>query len=222
MRNPVAGFHLFEPASTGPSPLTPSGDDDVSEPVLQIILGSTRPGRKGATLGHWITEAAVDHGRFEVELVDLAAVDLPLLDEPNHPRFGDYVHQHTKDWSATISRGDAYVIVLPEYNHSFNAATKNALDYLHDEWRDKPVAVVSYGGVSGGTRAMTALRPVLSALKMVVVNEAVNVPFFAEAIDDEGVFHPNDITEAAARAMLDELARYTEVLTPLRTARASA
>jgi NAD(P)H-dependent FMN reductase len=188
----------------------------VSEPVLQIILGSTRPGRKGAALGHWITEAAVGHGGFEVELIDLAEVGLPLLDEPNHPRFGTYVHQHTRDWSATIERGDSYVFVIPEYNHSFNAATKNAIDYLHNEWKDKAVGVVSYGGVSAGTRAMTALRPVLSALKTVVVSDAVNIPFFAAAIDDAGVFHPSEVSEGAAKAMLDELARYTEVLRPLR------
>jgi NAD(P)H-dependent FMN reductase len=190
----------------------------VSSPVLQIILGSTRPGRKGPSIGEWFRQAATEHGAFEVEVVDLAEVGLPLLDEPNHPRFGDYVHQHTKDWSATVSRADAFVFVVPEYNHSINAATKNALDFLHTEWSDKPVGTVSYGGVSGGVRAMTALRPVFSALRMVVVSDAVNIPFFAQAIDDDGVFHPSEVSAGAAKAMLDELARYTDVLRPLREA----
>jgi NAD(P)H-dependent FMN reductase len=190
----------------------------VSKPVLQIIVGSTRPGRKGPAVGEWFRRAAEEHGGFDVELVDLAEVGLPLLDEPNHPRFGDYVHQHTKDWSATVARGDAYVFVVPEYNHSVNGATKNALDFLHAEWADKPVGTVSYGGVSGGVRAMTALRPVFSALRMVVVNDAVNIPFFAQAIDDEGAFHPSDVTVGAAKAMLDEIARYAEALQPLRHA----
>jgi NAD(P)H-dependent FMN reductase len=189
----------------------------VTEPVLQIIIGSTRPGRHGPAVAEWVRGVASDHGGFEVELVDLADVGLPLLDEPHHPRLGEYVHEPTRAWSATVTRGDAFVFVIPEYNHSFNAATKNALDHLHREWQHKPAAVVSYGGVSGGTRAMTALRPVLSSLKMVVVNEAVNIPFFTQHIDD-GVFHPNEISEGAAKAMLDELARYAEALRPLRTA----
>jgi len=190
----------------------------VSAPVLQIIIGSTRPGRKGPAVAEWFAREARAHGGFEVEVVDLAEVDLPLMDEPNHPRLGQYVHQHTKDWSATVSRGDAYVFVVPEYNHSFNAATKNALDYLHREWQDKPVGIVSYGGVSAGTRSLTALKPVLAALRMVPVTESVNVPFFTQFLDDDDVFHPNDVTEGAAKAMLDELARYTKALRPLRAA----
>ncbi len=153
----------------------------MSAPVLQIILGSTRPGRKGDAVAEWVAEAATAHGGFEVELVDLAEVGLPLLDEPDHPRLGDYVHQHTKDWSATIARGDAFVFVIPEYNHSFNAATKNAIDFLHNEWKDKAVGIVSYGGVSAGTRSMTALRAgALPRCGWSSVSEAVNIPFFAQ------------------------------------------
>ena len=190
----------------------------MSAPVLQVILGSTRPGRNGAPIAEWVTAAAKAHDGFEVELVDLAEVALPLLDEPGHPRLGSYVHQHTKDWSATVTRGDAFVFVVPEYNHSFNAATKNALDYLHTEWADKAVGIVSYGGVSAGVRAMTALKPVLSALRMVPVTEAVNIPFFTQFIDDDGVFHPSEVTAGAAKAMLDEIARLTGALRPLRAA----
>ena len=188
----------------------------MSQPVLQIILGSTRPGRNGPAVGAWVERAAHEHGGFEVELVDLAEVDLPLMDEPNHPRLGRYEHQHTKDWSATVSRADAFVFVVPEYNHSINAATKNALDYLHNEWRDKAVGLVTYGGVSGGTRALVALKPILGSLRMVAVTDSVNIPFFAQFIDDDGVFHPNDVSAGALTAMLDEIARYTTVLGSLR------
>src|SRR6478735_5561362 len=97
----------------GPAPPN-HGDDVVSKPVLQIIVGSTRPGRKGPAIGEWFRRAAEEHGGLDVEQVDLAEVGLPLLDEPNHPRFGDYVHQHTKDWSATVARADAFVFVVPE------------------------------------------------------------------------------------------------------------
>lgn len=190
----------------------------MSAPVLQIILGSTRPGRNGAPVGEWIRAAAEAHGGFDVEYVDLAEVGLPLLDEPGHPRLGNYVHQHTMDWSATVSRGDAFVFVIPEYNHSVNAATKNALDFLHSEWADKAVGLVTYGGVSAGTRAMIALEPVLAALRMVPVTDAVNIPFFTQFIDDDGLFHPSEVSAGAATAMFDELARYTEAFRPLRTA----
>lgn len=188
----------------------------MSQPVLQIIVGSTRPGRKGPAVAEWVRHAAQAHGGFTVEIVDLAEVGLPLLDEPNHPRLGDYVHQHTKDWSATVRRADAFVFVIPEYNHGLDAATKNALDFLHREWADKAAGVVSYGGVSGGVRAMTALKPVLGALRVVPVVEAVNLPFFAQHLDDDGVFRPSEVSEAAAQAMFDELARYTAALRTLR------
>ena len=88
------------------APTTPSNDRD--RPVLQVIVGSTRPGRIGRSFAEWIERAATDHGDFTVEMVDLADVALPFLDEPNHPRLAQYTHQHTRDWSATISRADAF------------------------------------------------------------------------------------------------------------------
>jgi NAD(P)H-dependent FMN reductase len=188
----------------------------VSNPVLQIIIGSTRPGRVGKAVGDWINEAAVAHGGFDVELIDLAEVNLPLLDEPKHPRLGDYQHQHTKDWSATISRGDAYVFVIPEYNYGFNAATKNAIDYLHKEWQHKPIGFVSYGGVAAGTRAVQMLKQVVTTLRMVPVFESVNIPFVQQFLDDERKFRPNDVLEQAATEMLDELLKVSGALRQLR------
>ncbi len=72
-------------------------------PTLNVVVASTRPGRVGYPVAQWFTELATAHGGFDVELVDLAAFDLPLLDEPNHPRLGQYVHQHTLDWSASVA-----------------------------------------------------------------------------------------------------------------------
>jgi NAD(P)H-dependent FMN reductase len=145
-------------------------------------------------------------------------VGLPLLDEPNHPRLQQYSHQHTKDWSAAVSRADAFVLVTPEYNHSFPASLKNALDHLVRDWADKPAGIVSYGGVSAGLRAATALEPVLAALWLVPVVEAVSIPFFTQFLTDDGAFVPNPELEAGAKAMLDELARLTPVLRQLHTA----
>jgi NAD(P)H-dependent FMN reductase len=190
----------------------------VSRPVLQVIAASTRPARKGIAVARWIQQQAQQHGAFDVELVDLAEVGLPVFDEPNHPRMQHYTHEHTREWSATIARGDAFVFVTPEYNHSFPGSLKNALDYLSLEWADKAAGIVSYGGVSAGLRAATALKPVLGALRMIPVVEAVSIPFFAQFLDEDDAFVPNTELEAGGKAMLDEIARLTGALRQLRTA----
>jgi NAD(P)H-dependent FMN reductase len=189
----------------------------VTKPTLQIIIASTRPGRVGPSVADWIYDRAIKHGGFDVELIDLAEVNLPMFDEPKHPRFGEYLHQHTKDWSATISRGDAYIFVIPEYNYGFNAAIKNAIDYLNHEWLYKPLGFVTYGGVAAGTRAMQMLKQVVSALKMVPMTEAVNIPFVQQFLDSDRVLQPNEVMESAATAMLDELARWTQATQTLRS-----
>jgi len=188
----------------------------VTNPTLQIIIASTRPGRVGPSVASWFRDRAVKTGDFEVELIDLAEVNLPMFDEPKHPRFGQYVHQHTKDWSATIRRGDAYVFVVPEYNYGFNAAIKNAIDYLNQEWQYKPLGFVSYGGVAAGTRAVQMLKQVVSALKMVPMADAVHIPFVQQFLDEQRVLLPNQIMEDAATALLAELARWTSATEQLR------
>ena len=186
-------------------------------PKLIVVIASTRPGRVGLPVGEWFAARARAHGGFEVEVVDLAELRLPLMDEPNHPRLRQYANEHTKAWSAQVGEADAFVLVTPEYNHGFTAPLKNALDYLHHEWQYKPVGFVSYGGIAAGTRAMQMLKPVLVALKLTPVMEAVNVPFVRQFIDDEEQFSPNEILEQAADAMLDELVRVESALRPLRT-----
>ena len=104
----------------------------------------------------------------------------------------------------------------PEYNYGFTAPLKNAIDYLHNEWKYKPVGFVSYGGVAAGTRALQMLKQVVTTLKMTPVFEAVNIPFVAQFIDDEGRMQPNEILETASRVMLDELVRTEAALRPLR------
>ena len=188
----------------------------MAKPVLQVIIGSTRPGRVGPAVAEWIIDRARAQGAFEVVVTDLAELNLPMFDEPNHPRLHQYVHQHTKDWSAIVERSDAFIFVIPEYNYGFNAATKNALDYLNREWRDKPAGIVSYGAVSGGTRATQMLKQVMSGVRLVPLTDSVNIPFVREKLDEDGRLKPNEIMEDAAVVMLDELARYAEALRSLR------
>jgi NAD(P)H-dependent FMN reductase len=183
---------------------------------LKIIQVSTREGRKGPAVSKWIYELAKKHMEFDVELIDLAEVNLPMLDEPNHPRFKNYTKQHTKDWSARIEPADAFIIVTAEYNFGFPAVIKNALDYLYQEWNDKAVAFVSYGGVAAGTRAVQMLKQVVTALKMMPVVESVNIPFFMKHIDEQGNFNAEEGLVQAAEGMLRELARWAEALKEMR------
>jgi NAD(P)H-dependent FMN reductase len=187
---------------------------------LQIILGSTRKGRSGHHIAAWFERVAREHGRFEVESIDLRDVNLPLVDEPNHPRLRQYQHEHTKAWGAIVQRGDAYVFVTPEYNYGPAPALLNALDYLVHEWAYKPAGFVSYGGVSGGTRGVQATKQVVSALKMVPMVEGVAIPFFAQHVKPDSGFQPPDTQRDAARVMLDELARWADALAPMRAPRA--
>lgn len=179
-------------------------------PVLQILIASTRPSRIGGAIGRWVAERAEDRADFEVEVVDLAEIDLPMFAESKHPRLGDYDHRHTREFSALVGRAEGFVLVFPEYNHSYNAALKNALDHLGPEWAGKPVGLVSYGGVSGGARAAVALQPVLFALTMQPV-ASVPVPFAARFIEDVGDgrrrFTPNTEIETGTDTMLDVLAK---------------
>ena len=188
----------------------------MAKPVLRIIIGSTRPGRVGPAVAEWILRRAEEHGGFDVQLTDLAALDLPIFNEPNHPRLQQYVHQHTRDWSALVDASDAFIFVTPEYNYGFNAALKNAIDYLHNEWVNKAAGIVSYGGVAAGTRATQMLKQVLTALRIMPVTDSVNIPFVRNFLDGDGRLKPNEVLESSATAMLDEVLRWTEALRPLR------
>jgi NAD(P)H-dependent FMN reductase len=184
-------------------------------PLLQVVIGSTRPGRVGLPVARWFTEHADRSDLFDVEVVDLAEVNLPIFDEPHHPKLGRYEHDHTRAWSATVERADAFVFVIPEYNYGFNAATKNAIDYLHSEWKGKPVGFVSYGGVAAGTRAVQMLKQVVTTLSMVPVFESVNIPFVMQFMQDD-TFVPNDVLVTAADGMLAALARWETATRELR------
>lgn len=183
---------------------------------LHVTIASTRPGRIGLPIGRWFYEFARRHGGFDVEWVDLAEVNLPLVDEPNHPRFREYTQPHTKAWSTRVDAADAFVFVTPEYNYGSPPALVNALDYLFHEWNYKPVGFVSYGGVSGGTRSVQMTKQIVTALKMMPMFEAVTIPMFAQHMDKAGAFVPNESHERSATTLLNELQRWAVALKPLR------
>lgn len=184
---------------------------------LHIIIASTRPGRVGRTVADWfISQVPADLG-FEVEVVDLAEVALPLLDEPNHPAEHVYVHEHTRRWSANVASADAFVLVMPEYNVGFTAPLKNALDYLYTEWNHKPVGFVSYGMTSAGLRAVEMLKPVLISLQMMPIHSAVSIPLRLR-LDTDGVLQPDAVMAAAAQDLLSELSVMSQALASVRAA----
>ena len=184
-------------------------------PNLTVIIASTRPGRAGLPIAEWFAARAREHGGFDVGVSDLDELALPMLNEPKHPRLREYTKQHTAEWSATVGASDAFVIVTAEYNHGYPAPLKNALDYLYHEWQYKPVGFVSYGGVAAGTRAVQQLKQVITALRMTPIVEAVNIPFHTQFIAD-GTFNANEVMDAAADAMLDEMLRVEVALRTLR------
>jgi NAD(P)H-dependent FMN reductase len=183
---------------------------------LKIITSTTREGRKGIAIANWITAFAKEDNRFNVTLLDLEEINLPFMDEPMHPRLQQYKHDHTKRWSETISTADAFIIVLSEYNYSFPAPIKNALDYLFNEWKYKPVAFVSYGGISAGLRSTQMLKQVVTTLSMMPLTEQVSIPFFAKLINEQGEFIPTKEVTQSAEGMLSALLRWTEAMQQLR------
>ncbi|MEV6927736.1 NAD(P)H-dependent oxidoreductase [Dactylosporangium sp. NPDC051485] len=197
------------------TPAEGSGEHPARRPRLEVIVASTRPGRVGRVIANWFIGQAEQHGGFDIHVSDLAELNLPLLDEPEHPVLRRYTKPHTLEWSATIDAADAIVFVTPEYNHSFTAPLKNALDYLSKEWRDKPAAFVSYGGISSGTRAVYALRPVVSVLGMMAINSAVAIPTRTHITPDKQ-FTSDPGLEASAKAVLDDLARLSPAFANLR------
>lgn len=190
----------------------------MTKPLLQVVIASTRPTRVGDKVADWFIPIAEAHGAFNVERVDLRELDLPMFDEPKHPRLGEYEYEHTKRWSETVSRADAFAFVTPEYDFGPPASLVNALQYLVKEWAYKPAGLVTYGGVSAGLRSANALRIMTTALNMMPLPGAVSIPMVTNLITKEtGAFEPPELQDRAAQSMLTELARWETAMRTLRT-----
>jgi NAD(P)H-dependent FMN reductase len=183
---------------------------------LNVIIVSTRPGRIGDAVGRWFHEKAVAHGGFEVELVDLAEMNLPVYDEPKHPRLRDYEHAHTKRWSESVASADAFVFVSPEYNYFPPPSFVNAVDFLFNEWNYKAAGLVTYGGPLSGARAAQMEKLLLTSVKVMTVPEGVSIPSVYSHFDEQKQFNPPAFLEPAVKAMLDELVKWGEALKPMR------
>ena len=180
---------------------------------LVVIIASTRPGRIGDQIGEWIAGYASKHSDFDVSISDLAKVNLPIFDEPNHPRLAQYTKAHTKKWSKQIDQADAFIIVTPEYNYTMPPALLNAFDYLSNEWKYKPVGFVGYGG-TGAVRAIQTEKLLLINLSVVPV--ALGVNLMGVGRPKVTTFVPEEQHEKAADLMLEELNKWADALLVLR------
>jgi NAD(P)H-dependent FMN reductase len=178
---------------------------------LKIISSTVRPGRKGPTIAKWIADEAQKQGNFEVEILDLGEINLPLMNEAVHPIMKQYEHEHTKQWSAKIEEADAFIFVTAEYDYSYPASLKNAIEYLVHEWAYKPSGLVSYSaGQFGGVRAVMSLKTDLLSLKNIALAEGVNIPSYNQFINEDGYFVPSEFLTNSAHAMLKQLTRWAK------------
>lgn len=181
---------------------------------VAVIIGSTRPGRVGESVGRWVYDIARQRDDADYELVDIKDQALPLLDEPVPPSMGQYSQPHTKAWAAKIASFDAFVFVTPEYNHGTSGALKNAIDFLYAEWNNKAAGIVSYGS-AGGARAAEQLRLVLSELQVAHVRGQVMFSLFTD-FENFTVFKPDPRHEASVNGMLDQVLAWGGALKKLR------
>ncbi len=186
----------------------------MSDLRIAIILGSTRPGRKGKSVADWVVDKAAERTAAEYELVDLADHPLPHIDEPMPPTLGQYAGEHTKAWAAKIGSYDGFVFVTPEYNHSTSGVLKNAIDYLYAEWNNKAAAFVSYGSL-GGARAIEHLRGITSELQIAHVRQQLSFSMFTD-FENFSVFAPGPQHDEAAVMLFDQLESWTRAMKSVR------
>jgi NAD(P)H-dependent FMN reductase len=170
---------------------------------IAIILGSTRPNRVGAIAAEWVNEIADKRTDAVFELVDVARLGLPLLDEELPPAIGQYANQHTKDWAAKVASFDAFIFVTPEYNHSVPAGLKNALDFVYAEWANKVAGFVSYG-VTGGIRAVEHLRLILAELQVATVRTQLTLNSYTD-FENFYAFKPTGQHEETLNMVFDQV-----------------
>lgn len=174
---------------------------------LAIIIGSVREGRFGPTVARWFADQAQAHGGYNVNVIDLADYDIPN----NMTRNSD-----VERFSEQIAAADAIVVVTQEYNHSFAGPLKTAIDALKKEWHGKPVGFVAYGGISGGLRAVEALRIVFAEVHATTIRESVAFPLAWQKFDADGQPVEAEIVGTAAKLLLDNLEWWGVALREMR------
>ncbi len=201
-----------------PGPRTVDGMNNKSR--LVVLIGSVREGRFGPVVAAWIADRARAHGGFEVDVVDVAGAEIPLSLPAVSPKYAgdDYPRPEAmRDITAKLAGADAFIIVTPEYNHSYPASLKALIDWHFTQWTAKPVAFVSYGGAAGGRHAVLHLENVFTELHAVTIRDGLAFPNYFTAWQDGD---PRDAAvDGYAKTLLEQLAWWAEAL---RAARAVA
>jgi len=206
------------PAATRGTVSGMSFNDTSNRSRLAIVIGSVRDGRFGPIVASWVRDQAVARGGFDVTLVDLADYDIPLALPAASPKFAGDAYPRPAgmtELTSALDAADAFILVTPEYNHSYPASLKAAIDWHFTPWTAKPVAFVSYGGAAGGRHAVLHLENVLTELHAVTIRDGLAFPnYFSTWTDGQ----PTDPEAAGyAKTLLDQLAWWA---TALRSARA--
>lgn len=183
---------------------------------VKVIAGSTREGRFSDKAAAWIAGEIKKQEGVEVEVIDLRDYDMPFFNEPVSPSFKQepYKNEAVARFTSKIAEGDAFVIVTPEYNHGTSGVLKNAIDWVYQEWNNKPVSFVSYGSV-GGSRAVEQLRLTAIELQMAPIRTAVHIPgeqYFSVLFGKADVNELFSSLSKNAEAMIIQLIWWTRVL----------
>ncbi|WP_055702938.1 MULTISPECIES: NADPH-dependent FMN reductase [Streptomyces] len=184
---------------------------------VAVVVGSNREGRFGPIVAEWLLSRVRERPDFVVDVVDLAESDLPtaLSFDPGHA-----VAAELGKVTPKLAAADAFIVLTPEYNHSYPASLKSLIDWHRPEWEAKPVAFVSYGGLSGGLRAVEHLRPVFAELHTVTIRDTVSFHNAGTLFDDEGNHRDPAQANAAAKTLLDQLAWWGWALRSAKAVRA--
>ncbi|MGW0662568.1 NADPH-dependent FMN reductase [Streptodolium elevatio] len=182
---------------------------------LAVIVGSNRDGRFAPVVADWAVGQARGHGEWDVDVIDVATTVLPAAIEVP----GMSESPEVAALGARLAAADAFVVVTPEYNHSFPAALKHMIDLFRDEWRAKPVGFVSYGGMGGGLRAVEQLRLVFAELHTVSMRDSISFHGAWERFDEEGQPVDAEGCASAAKGMLTQLEWWSRTLSEARMAR---
>src|SRR3954452_923824 len=186
---------------------------------LVVVIGSVRDGRFGPVVGAWLADQAVAHGGFEVDVLDPADADIPLVLPAASPKFAGAAYPRPdgmNDVTARLAGADAFAIVTPEYNHSYPASLKALIDWHFTQWTAKPVAFVSYGGAAGGRHAVLHLENIFTELHAVTIRDGLAFANYFTAWQDGA---PLDAAAAGyAKTLLEQLSWWAQALRAARTA----
>ena len=183
---------------------------------IAIVTGSTRPGRINLGVAEWVLAQAQLRSDAEFELVDIAAYNLPILDEGYPAAYQNYSNDHTKVWSEKIAEFDGFVFITGEYNHSVTPALANALSYLNAEFANKAAGIVGYGSASG-VRAVEHLRGILSELQIAHVQKTGMFSLFTD-FENFSTFAPTELSAATVAPMLDQTVVWAKAMETVRDA----